>query len=328
MAHQHVLYLFNELPHRPDVRLVAASEPDPAFRATYADRTVGVPVYHDHRELLGAHDVDVVAVAGVYSRRAEVVIDALNMGAAVIADKPLCTSLDQLTLIEQAARETGGLVSVMFEKRGYPVTVAARRLITDGALGDLTLLASTGPHKLRHHERPAWFFGEQYGGILGDLAVHDVDMVLTLTGATEGIVTGSTGKRAYPQHPTFSDHGAMLLTTATALATIDAHWLSPEAAESNGRYQMRVVGTRGTAELRWTEGVLEVATHGRSTWHEPLPQGRRPAEDFFTALLGGEQPEVGTAQSLAATRVALLAQRSADRGGVIEHWTAPAVRAT
>lgn len=320
MAHQHVLYVFDELAFQPDVRLVAASEPDPALREHHASRTGDVPVYTDHREMLARHDVDVVAVCGVYAQRADAVVGALDAGADVLADKPLCTSLEQLSAIEQAAKTSGRVVSVMFEKRGYPVTLAARRLVADGVLGELTLVASTGPHKLRYAERPPWFFTEQYGGILADLAVHDVDMVLALTSGTDGHVVGSVGKRAYPEHPSFSDHGAMLLVTGGVSATIDAHWLAPAAAAGNGNYVMRLVGTRGTAEMRWTDAELEVCTHQRDAWIEDLPAGVRPAQDFFDQRLIGGPPEVGTAESVLATRVALLAQRSAGNGSAVEHW--------
>ncbi|NEE02226.1 Gfo/Idh/MocA family protein [Phytoactinopolyspora halotolerans] len=320
MAHPHVSYVFSELPHRPQVRLVAASDPDPANLARYADSLGDVPTYADHRELLDQHDVDVVAVNGVYVDRAGVVVDALRAGAHVLADKPLCTSLDQLSAIEDAAADSGRIVSVMFEKRGYPVTLAARRLLDAGTLGELALIASTGPHALRHGNRPPWFFTPAYGGVLADLAAHDVDMVLALTGARDGYVVGATGKRAYPQYPDFHDHASMLLRAGPVTATIDAHWLAPEAGNGNGRYQMRLVGTRGTAEMRWTERQLEVATHDQDTWLEPLPPGRRPAEDFVGALLDGTQPEVGTAESIDATRIALLAQHSADSGGTVEAW--------
>ncbi|WP_129663152.1 Gfo/Idh/MocA family protein [Phytoactinopolyspora endophytica] len=320
MAHPHVTYVFSELPHRPEVRLVAVCDPDPANLAAYAESIGDVPAYADHREMLDRHDVDVVAVNGVYVDRAGVVVDALGAGADVIADKPLCTSLAQLSTIEEAAAQSGRTVSVMFEKRGYPVTLAARKLLDAGTLGDLTLIASTGPHTLRHPNRPSWFFTADYGGILGDLAVHDVDMVLALTGARDGYVVGASGKGAYPQYPEFRDHGSMLLSAGAVTATIDAHWLAPEAGNGNGRYQMRLVGTRGTAEMRWTERVLEVATHDRDTWLEPLPAGHRPAEDFFDAVLSGGRPEVGTAESVDATRIALLAQHSADNGGTVEHW--------
>lgn len=324
MAHPHVSYLFEELPHRPDVTLVAVSDPDEGLRTKYAGQA-GVPGYADHRDMLAAHDVDVVSTVGVFGHRGAAVVDALRAGAHVLADKPLCTDLGQLAEIEKVAAETGRHVSVIFEKRWYPATLAVRRLIADGVLGDLALVASTGPHKLIYDNRPAWFFRrEEYGGILNDLGVHDIDIVLALSGATSGTVSGLAANNSLPQHDGFTDNGALLLRAdgsgGPVTATIDAHYLNPKAAPFHGHYRMRLVGTRGTAELDWARHQLDVVTDDRPPWTEELPPGLRPAEEFFTALLAGRDPEVTTAISIAATRVALLAQRSADSGGTLETW--------
>src|SRR5690606_26439043 len=127
--------------------------------------------------LLTDHEVDVALVAGVYTRRADAVVAALGAGAHVLADKPLCTSLDQLAAAERAAADSGRHVSVVLEKRFYPATLALRRLLADGVLGEPALVASTGPHKLRQRSRPAWFLQRGgYGGIAADLPVHDIDL--------------------------------------------------------------------------------------------------------------------------------------------------------
>ncbi|WP_460651611.1 Gfo/Idh/MocA family protein [Kribbella endophytica] len=316
-AHPHVDYVLSELTHQPEVELVGVSEPDPAAAARYAGG-LGVPVYASHEEL---PDVDVVAVCGEYGARADVVVAALHRGAHVLADKPLCTTLADLDRIAEAARTADRTVSVMFEKRGYPVTVAARQLVADGILGDLALVASTGPHKLNQASRPDWFFDRsRYGGILGDLAVHDIDLVLALSGASAGTVAGRAGNLSLPDRPGFSDHGAVLLGADAVTATIEAHWMWPAASAYHGHYRMRLTGTAGTAELDWARGTLDVVTHDRDVWSPALGRPVRPAEEFLTALVEGRRPEVGTAESLAATRIALLAQLSADSGGVPQSW--------
>src|SRR5699024_10029173 len=105
-----------------------------------------------------------------------------------------------------------------------------------------------------------------------------------------------------------------------AVATIEAHWLSPEAPDLHGHYRMRVTGSEGTAELDWAYHSLRGATHDRDTWEEPLGQAVRPAAYFFDAIEAGREPKVSTAASLLATRVALLAQRSVETGGAPQHW--------
>jgi predicted dehydrogenase len=313
-AHPHVGYALDEVAHRQDVTLVAVSDlaPDLARRYTGPQKC---KFYSDHRQLLAEQRPEVVMIAGIYSDRAEAIVDALESGAHVIADKPLCTNLADLDAIEAAVRKSGCTVSLLLEKRYYPETLAARALLDAGLLGDLVMVASSGPHKLNRPDRPDWFLDRAtYGGIIGDLAVHDIDLVLLLSGATEGTVTALSDGSDFPLY------GAVLLKAGPVAATIEVSWLTPAAAPYHGDYRMRLTGTEGTAELFWAQGRLHAATTDRPPWEVELPQGRRPAADAMEALAAGKEPEVGAAVSLAATRIALLAQHSADHGGAVQPW--------
>jgi len=313
-AHAHVRYASDEVPLRDDLTLVAVADPDRATAGRYADE-FDVPAYDDHRRLLDVLRPDVVMIAGIYADRAEAIVDALHAGAHVIADKPLCTTLAELDAIEAAQRDTGRSVTLLLEKRNYPETLAARALLADGSLGELKQVASTGPHKLNRPTRPPWFLTRKgYGGILGDLAVHDIDLVLFLSGATEGTVTGLVDSTE------FALSGALLLRAGTVAATIEVNWLTPAASPYHGDYRMRLTGTEGAAELYWAQNKLLAATTTRAPWQVELPPGRRPAAGTFDALAAGVEPEISTAAGFAATRVALLAQESADAGGIVLPW--------
>jgi predicted dehydrogenase len=316
-AHAHVRYALDEVTLREDLALIAVADPDPAIAGRYAVE-FGVPAYDDHRRLLDDRRPDVVMIAGIYADRAEAIVDSLRAGAHVLADKPLCTTLAELDAIEAAQRETGRFVSLLLEKRNYPETLAARALLADGSLGELVQVASTGPHKLNRPIRPDWFLTRKgYGGILGDLAVHDIDLVLLLSGATEGTVAGL----ADSTDPEFALHGSLLLGAGPVVATIEVNWLTPAASPYHGDYRMRLTGTEGTAELFWAQNKLIAATTDRPPWEVELPPGRRPAAEALDALSAGREPATSTAAGFVATRVALLAQQSADAGGVVLPWT-------
>lgn len=323
-AHQHVEYALSEVRHREELELVSAGEPDAALRERFLGDLSGegIPLYDTADELLAAHDVDVALIAGIYSERAAQAVAALEAGAHVLADKPLCTSLEQLERIRAAAETAQRHVSIVFEKRFYPATLALRRLLRDGALASTAMVASTGPHKLNQAARPEWFLNPvTYGGIAGDLPIHDIDLVLDLVaeqaGATplEGTVSALVGNARATEHPGFDDHVSLLLQAGDVPATIEANWLGPEAADVHGHYRMRVTGALGTAEVDWAYHRLTATTHDRPTWEEPLGPAQRPAQYFFDALLGGREPAVTTAASLQATEVALKAQISARDGG-------------
>jgi predicted dehydrogenase len=61
--------------------------------------------------------------------------------------------------------------------------------------------------------RPAWFFElAKFGGILNDIASHQIDQFLRFTGSQDGrIVASSTGNFGTPDFPDFQDFGDILL---------------------------------------------------------------------------------------------------------------------
>lgn len=321
-AHQHVDYALAEVEHREELELVAVAEADETLRRRFLPG-IEAPSYRSAQELLAEHDVDVALVAGIYSQRAEAAVAALRAGAHVLADKPLCTSLEQLAQVRAAAKEAQRHVSIVFEKRFYPATLALRQLLAEGVLGTIAMIASTGPHKLGQATRPGWFLDRAtYGGIAGDLPIHDIDLVLDLvaeqqgrTAALQGSVSAFVGNARAADHPDFDDHVSLLLHAGGVPATIEANWLGPEAADVHGHYRMRITGSEGTAEVDWAHHHLTVTTHDRPRWEVPLGPAQRPAQYFFDALLVGDEPEVTTAASLQATEIALKAQQSAMDAG-------------
>ncbi|PRA81401.1 Gfo/Idh/MocA family protein [Microbacterium sp. MYb66] len=320
-AHPHVDYVLDELTRddRAAFELVGVQDDDRAVAERHAAR-FGVPVFDCAEDLL-AEGVDIAMIAGVYGARGADVVTALRAGAHVLADKPLCTSIAELDEIERAAAEAGRTVNLLLEKRGYPETLAALDVVRTGELGDIVGITSSGPHKLNRDQRPAWFFDRaRYGGILADLSVHDLDAALLFAPADEGIVRGAVSAPLDGAEQ-FARYGAATFTTPTTVVSAEVSWLTPQASDVHGDYRLRLVGTRGTAEIFWARGRVEVTTEDRSTRNLDLPAGRRPAEEALDAFAAGRTPEVGTRESLAATRLALLAQESADQGGAALPWS-------
>ncbi|MBN7793867.1 Gfo/Idh/MocA family protein [Microbacterium esteraromaticum] len=321
LAHPHAAYYVREIETRSDIRCVAVSDPDRRLCDEYAAR-LRVPGYAQHTDLLHEHSPAVIGVAGIYGQRHTVVLDALLAGAHVLADKPLCTSLDQLDRIELLAAQRGKMVALMLEKRSYPATLAARALWEQGEIGDVVSIAATGPHKLNPATRPSWFWEPNaYGGVLTDLAVHDIDLAVLFTGMSRGTVVGVAGSSTYSPQRGFQDYGSLLLAGDDAVATIEAHWLWPEGSPWHGEYRMRLTGTEGVAELNWAENTVDLTTRKAPPLRVAVGPGKRPAEPFFDAVLAGRAPEVSTAESIRASRIALLAQRSADHHGAPQPWS-------
>jgi predicted dehydrogenase len=319
VAHPHVEYVLEELKRseRKSYTVVGVQDSDLELAHRYA-APFGAPVFARVDEIL-AERPDVAVIAGRYTDRGADAAAALRAGAHVIADKPLCTSIDQLDDVERAARESARSVTLLLEKRAYPETLAAYEIIRTGELGEIVGITSVGPHKLNANTRPEWFFRRDgYGGIIGDLAVHDLDTALLFAPAPSGQVRGWV-KAVGPNG--FARYGVASLVTPTTVVSVEVSWLTPQASDVHGDYRMRVVGTRGTLEMFWARGRVELVTADRAAHELMLPPGRRPAQDALDSLSGGAPDAKSTDDALAVTRLALLAQDSADNSGDLRTWS-------
>lgn len=319
-AHPHVEYALREVDERPELTLVAVSDDSAEVARRYGAPRSAV-LFTDHRQMIEAVKPDVVVVAGIYGRRAGVVVDALNAGCHIVADKPLCTTSASLEEIRSARRRSRGSLSLLLEKRYYPETVAARRLVESGALGSIVEVNSTGPHKLNRDTRPDWFFDrEGYGGILADLITHDVDLALEFTRASSGTVSGALAG-GLDGRPDFALGGVAIVRSPAQLMVLEGNWLTPAGSALHGDYHMRLVGTEGVADLWWARGVLTATTADKDTHQVELGRSYRPAEHIFSALLSDRRPAIPEADALLATRLALMAQESAEAGGRPIPWS-------
>jgi predicted dehydrogenase len=322
LRHGHLSILLDEIAKRSDVSLVALAEDDPTIREEFRNR-LNVPAYSDYHEMLATERLDAVGVICIPGGRGQVVADCLRAGVDVIADKPLCTTLADLELVTSAWKASGKRLSILFDKRFYSPTIELRNRLQAGELGELAMVWASGPHRLRRATRPDWMFKRvSYGGILNDLCIHDIDLLLWLTGAQSGEVLGLAGNRAYPDLPEFEDYGQVVLRIDSGLlATLEAHWLSPEAAPYHGDYRMVLTGTEGTAEMRWAFNELQIATNRNPPESAPLPPPGSVAGDFFDAIIAGGECSISAPEIFTATRVALLAQSTVN-SGEWQRWNA------
>ena len=133
-----------------------------------------------------------------------------------------------------------------------PATTVALRLIRDGAIGRVVQTAGFGPHRLNRAIRPDWFFDPaRYGGILADIASHQIDQFLTFTGSDDArIVTSTIGVFDDPRQSGFENFGEVVLRSDRAAGYCRVDWFTPDGLPTWGDGRLTVVGTAGSIELR------------------------------------------------------------------------------
>jgi predicted dehydrogenase len=207
----------------------------------------------ERRRLLDDPEVALIVTAAVPADRAGIAIEAMRHGKDVMSDKPGCTSKAQLAELRRTVADTRRIWSVAFSER-FEVKAVTRalELVRAGAIGRVVQTLGMGPHRLNRHLRPAWFFdAERYGGILADIASHQIDQFLVFTGSSDAEIVASTvGNFANPGDPGLEDFGEILLRNERAQGYIRVDWYTPDGLPTWGDGRLTLLGTEGYIELR------------------------------------------------------------------------------
>ncbi|WP_299400870.1 Gfo/Idh/MocA family oxidoreductase [uncultured Roseobacter sp.] len=192
-------------------------------------------------------------VSAIPADRADLATSAMRQGMDVMTDKPGCTTRAQLEEIKRCVADTGQIWSINFSERfEVPAVTRASDLVADGAIGRVVHTAGLGPHRLNRGTRPEWFFErDQYGGILTDIASHQIDQFLHFTGSDTADVTNAfVANHANPQDVGLQDFGELSLRSAQATGYIRVDWYTPDGLPTWGDGRLTILGTEGYIELR------------------------------------------------------------------------------
>jgi predicted dehydrogenase len=278
----------------------------------------------DRRRLLEDPAVALIVTAAVPDLRAGIAVEAMAHGKDVMSDKPGCTTLGQLEEVRHAQATTERIWSVCFSERfAVRAVTSATELITQGAIGRVVNVVALGPHRLNKNLRPPWFFDRaRYGGILCDLASHQIDQFLYLTGSVDAsVVASAIANFANPDCPELEDFGELWLRSdrATGYARVD--WYTPDGLSTWGDSRLMILGTDGFIEVR---KYVDVAGRGggdhlflatqKETRYISCADASLP---YYPSLIRDvrERTETAMAQShcFKVTELALTAQAQATR---------------
>ncbi|MCC5964498.1 MAG: Gfo/Idh/MocA family oxidoreductase [Natronohydrobacter sp.] len=276
-------------------------------------------------ELLADPDIQIITCAAIPADRPAIAIQAMQAGKDVMLDKPGAIHLDQVDALERVAAETGRILSICFSER-FVVRACevASRLVAEGAIGRVIQTTGLGPHRLNRAIRPDWFFDPAaFGGILTDIASHQIDQFLHFTGAqTARTVSARTANRNLPDVPAFRDYGEILLESDSANGFIRVDWFTPDGLPTWGDGRLFLLGTDGTIELRKYVDIegrsgadhLFLSDH-RGTRHiDCSDEGLSYFSNFLKDIRDRTSTAMPAGHALTVTRLAIEAQTLADRG--------------
>lgn len=315
--HAHIFDLLGRVEASPDLSLAATCEEN--FGASLMPSKNLKPSHTSFDAMLADADCDIVALGDCYGRRGSQAIRALRAGRHVIADKPLCTSLDELREIEALTREKNLRIGMMLDMRDHGNLIALRGIVKSGRIGEVQTVAFSAQHPLMWGRRPAWYFEPgMHGGTLNDIAIHALDFLPWVTGLDlAGVVAARTWNAKAAEAPDFKDCGQFLLRLSNGGGVLgDVSYLAPDQCgfSTDNYWRITLHGTRGFAETSYNRPGVTVAddTNAQPEMMDPAtPHPGGYLEDFLADVNGHPRPDgLDTASCLLATRRALELQLS------------------
>ncbi len=317
LRHGHIFVLYNMAKENPLYEIVGAFEENQDAKAAAEKQGVRCN-YPSFEALLADPMVEAVALGGCYSDRGGMAIAALKAGKHVIADKPLCTSLEELDTIEQLAKEKGLQVSCMLTMRYEKKIRGLKALFESGKLGDINNVYFGGQHPLQYGRRPMWYFEEgKHGGTINDIAIHGIDaLAYALNLHTDKILAARTWNKFAAEQPNFKESGQIMLTAKNGAGILaDVSYTIPDGVEFALPYywQFYIWGTKGVIRFSLNDEKAYYYLTGEKEPHL-LEEPEIEADyltDFYN-LLKGQKTDLTMEEVFASTRATLTIQKAAE----------------
>ena len=296
------------------------------FRETYPQARLAATA----DEILEDPDIRLVVSAAIPSERARLGIAAMRHGKDFMSDKPGFTRFEDLADARSVQAETGRIYSICFSERlENRATVRALEMVQAGAIGQVVQTIGMGPHRTNLPSRPDWFYRrEQYGGILIDIASHQIDQFLMFTDSTGAeVVAAQVANYKHPQYPELEDFGEVLLRGEGGTGYIRVDWYTPDGLGTWGDGRLTVLGTEGYIEIRKNCDIAgrpggehlflvdQKGTHYIPCRDVEPPYGRQLIAD----VLQRTQIAMPQEHPFTVSEIALRAQEHADRLGNLGH---------
>ena len=206
--------------------------------------------------------VDVVVIATPDHLHADQAIAALDAGKHVVVDKPFAVTLEDARRIARAGERSGRILSVFQNRRWDGDFLTVRRLIAEGALGEVMQFESSF-NRFRPEVLDLWK-ERRAAGVWQDLGPHLVDQALAVFGLPIAVYADIASQK--PDSPG-GDYFHAVLRYSALRVILHAGQMTPD-----GGYRFAVHGTKGS-----------YIKHGLDTQEAALKEGLRPGAPGFGA---------------------------------------------
>ncbi|SHH30866.1 Gfo/Idh/MocA family protein [Marivita hallyeonensis] len=173
---------------RPRLEMIAALSPASAerYRKAFGFRRAA----KDWAALVADPAVQAVVIASPPDTHLDITRAAAALGKPVFCEKPLGASVEDARAMTDVVEAAGVINMIGFNYIRTPASQFARRLVAEGAIGDVTWFR--GEHTEDFYANPtapaSWRTSGDGNGTMGDLAPHMINAALALIGPINSVM--------------------------------------------------------------------------------------------------------------------------------------------
>jgi predicted dehydrogenase len=250
--------------------------------------------------LLARQDLGLVIIATPTPLHAELALAAMTQGKEVFCEKPIARTAAQANDMMAVAERLQRKLFIGHTLRFFSVYQQARKLILDGAVGNVRRVRCQRLN-LPPATRSPWFFDfEQSGGCILDLIIHDFDFLNWCFGAPTRVEVETKPDK----DPAGWRHALVHLYFQNGVrAEVEGSWL-------HDRFQQcfKIEGDRGTLSADGAYGPLHLENKaGGRVIEVPAHDPYQEQMKHFLQFVRGETASLVTPQEAGAALAVALA---------------------
>ncbi len=283
------------------VKIVACADPVEPMRRKLAKEFGIRRTYADYHEMLAKEKLDVVSVClwtGMHYDAIKACVDAPHQPRLVNAEKPMAPTFGEAKRMHAACEEAGVMLTFSHQRRFGPSFAKARKLLKDGAIGELVRMEGYCPNLFdwgTHWFDMMFFYN---GDAPADWVMGQVDV------AEERSVFGAF----------FETNGLSYIKWKNGVTGL---LVTGEDTGGGLPYGNRLIGTQGIIEVRDDVRLLRA---GHDWENVRIRKLRRPGGDTalyilnsIDCLLKGRESILSSRKALAATELIFATYESSRR---------------
>jgi len=263
-AHVHAQGYARQVQEHPDAEIACVWDDD-VQRGQSAAQQNGAPFCRDLQAVLSDPKVDAVVINAETSKHADIILQAVSADKHIFSEKALTVTTADAGRVVKAVRASRIHFMISLPSRTRPDVLFAKRMLDEGALGQVTFMRARVAHSAA---LDGWFAGGSLwfgdpglagGGALFDLGCHTVDVMRWFLGEPKSVTAQIQNfSDRYP----IDDNAAVAVEFKNgALGVLDVSWVhraGPNLMEIYGTEGYLIRGLPGAA-VRMASRKLEAA---------------------------------------------------------------------